>query len=122
MYEPIPDAIPDMDCPMYWLCNEAASEIDSSVRIFYSAKIWIRVRARYESANPDAPNYKAFEAKIGKNKTTIGYHPLTVGSMRDLKNLIEQLSENWLMKFSNSMQILFEMNLDMFLRKFSIVN
>ena len=70
---------------MYWLCNEAASEVDSSLRFFNSAKIWIRVRARYESANPDAPNYKAFKATIGKIKTTIGYNPLNVKNMRDHK-------------------------------------
>ena len=69
MYEPLPDAIHDMDCAMYWLCEEAADEIDSSLRIFHSAKIWIKVRARYESANPDAPNFKTFEETIGRIKT-----------------------------------------------------
>ena len=75
LYEPFPDAIHDMDCAMYWLCKEAAAELDSSLRIFHSAKIWVKVRARYESANLDAPNCKAFEATIGKIKTTIGEYP-----------------------------------------------
>ena len=50
---------------------------------FLQLKIWIRVRARYESANPDAPYYKAFEATIERIKTTIGYFPLSVSNMHD---------------------------------------
>ena len=81
--EPLPDAIHDMDCAMYWLCKEAAAELDSSLRIFHSAKIWVKVCVRYESTNPDAPNYKAFEATIGKIQTSIGEYPMNEGNLWD---------------------------------------
>ena len=72
LYEPLPDAIYDLDCAIYWICKEAAAEIDYNLQDFYSAKIWIDVRARYESANLEAPNYKAFEALLRHTPTTIG--------------------------------------------------
>ena len=38
LYKPLPDAIQDMDYAMFWLCEEAASELDSSLRVFHSVK------------------------------------------------------------------------------------
>ena len=43
---------------------------------FHSAKIWINIRAQYESANPEDANAKKFETTLPSNPTIIGFHPL----------------------------------------------
>ena len=62
---------------MYWFCEEAAPDIDYNIRQFHSAKIWITVKAHYESVNPDAPNAKQFDQQLTSRPTTIGEFPLT---------------------------------------------
>ena len=60
-YKFLPQAFHDLDRALFWLCKEAAKDIEHTLRTFHSAKMWIDVLAQYESANPDAPNYKSFE-------------------------------------------------------------
>ena len=37
-YTPLDEAVPDLDIAMYWLCEEAAPDIDYNIRLFHSAK------------------------------------------------------------------------------------
>ena len=82
-YEPLPKAFHDLYRALFWLCKEAAKDIDHTLRTFHSAKIWNDVLAQYESANPEAPNYKSFEQQLGSSPTTIGEFPLNKLNMRD---------------------------------------
>ena len=74
-YEPLPDAVPDLDIAMFWLCR--ALDIDYNLNELRSAKIWIIVRAQYVSANPEAPNAKQFEWDLSSRTTSIGYYPMS---------------------------------------------
>ena len=77
LYEPLPDAVPDLDIALFWLCQEAALDIDYNLNVLRSAKIGIIVRAQYESANPEAPNAKQFEWDLSSRTTSIGYYPMS---------------------------------------------
>ena len=77
LYEPLPDAVPDLDIAMFWLCQEAALGIDYNLNELCSAKTWIIVRAQYKSANPEAPNDKQFEWDLSSRTTSIGYYPMS---------------------------------------------
>lgn len=76
IYEPLVGTVVDLDIALYWFCKEAAIDVDFNVFEFHSAKIWINIRAQYESANPLDANAKKFEATLSANPTVIGYHPL----------------------------------------------
>ena len=69
-------AFHDMDRAMFWICKEASVDFDSNFRSLHSVKIWLKVIAQYESANPEAPNYKSFESELGRYPTTVGEYPL----------------------------------------------
>ena len=78
MFEPLSGALHDMDRAMYWICKEAAVDLDATVRSLHSVKIWLKVNAQYESANPEAPNYKSFKSELGRSSTTVKEYPLNV--------------------------------------------
>ena len=61
-----------MDRAMYWICKEASKDLEYNLRSLHSVKIWLKVNAQYESANPEAPNYKTFETELGQSSTTVG--------------------------------------------------
>ena len=71
---------------MFWLCIETAKDIEYTLRTFHSAKVWIDVLAQYESANPEAQNYKSFEQQLGSTPTTLGEFPLNEQNMMDPYN------------------------------------
>ena len=71
---------------MFWLCQEAALDIDYNLYDLRSAKIWIIVRAQYESANPEAVNAKQFEWDLSSRTTSIGFHPLSATIARHPNN------------------------------------
>ena len=77
IYEPLSGTVPNLDVALYRYCKEAVTDCDFNVFEFYSAKIWINIRAQYESANPEAANAKLFENTLPSRPTTIGYHPLS---------------------------------------------
>ena len=83
MYEPLPGAFHDMDCAMFWICKEAAVDLDYSVRTLNSVKIWLKVLAQYESSNPEAPTFKSFESLLGLSPTTVGEYPLIEMNLMD---------------------------------------
>ena len=77
VYEPLPRAFHDMDRAMFWICKEASKDLEYNLRILHSVKIWLKVNAQYESANPEAPSYKSFETELGRSSTTVGEYPLS---------------------------------------------
>ena len=82
-YEPLEGTIQDLDIALYWICQEAAIDLEYNLEVFHSAKLWMLVTAHYESANPEAPNAKQFNAELHARATIIGYFPLTVHNYQD---------------------------------------
>ena len=63
-YEPLEGALQDLDIAMYWLCREAAPDVEYNLELLHSAKLWLSVKVRYESANPEEPNAKQFDQEL----------------------------------------------------------
>ena len=62
VYEFLSNAFHDMDRAMFWIFKEASKDLEYNIRSLHSVKLWLKVKANYESANPEAPNYKTFES------------------------------------------------------------
>ena len=82
-YDPLEGTVQDLDIALYWICKEAAQDIEYNLEVFHSAKLWMSVKAHYESANPEAPNAKQFDQELNARPTIIGYFPLTVHNYND---------------------------------------
>ena len=86
LYEPLPDAVPDLDIALLWPRQEAALDIDYNLNNLRSAKIWTIVRAKYESTNHEAPNAKQFKWDLSSRTTSIAYYPMSASLAADPNN------------------------------------
>ena len=82
-YEPLEGAAQDLDIAMYWLCREAAPDVEYNLELLHSAKLWLTVKVRYESANPEEPNAKQFDQELSVRPTIIGEIPITELNIND---------------------------------------